>query len=194
MSDKFIDERNAVRTRAKAARRAVGREYAAAAADSVCDRLRQIGEYADAECVMIYLSALGELDTHAIAEDLSARGKTVAVPYTDTKTHTITPCVFEGYDKAVKGAYDILSPARIIPVEPAAIGAVIVPGVAFDTAGGRLGFGAGYYDRFLCGINAVKIGVCYECQIAENTYQAEHDIAMDYIVTERRLIRCGKNV
>jgi len=67
---------------------------------------------------------------------------------------------------------------------------VIVPGIAFDKAGSRIGFGKGCYDMFLDGLNAVKIGFCYDFQVMDEIPSDDHDIRMDFLVTEKGVLRC----
>ena len=70
---------------------------------------------------------------------------------------------------------------------------IIVPGIVFDVKGNRLGFGKGYYDRFLspsANFKAVKIGLAYEFQVVPKIDAQPHDITMDYIITEKRIIDC----
>jgi 5-formyltetrahydrofolate cyclo-ligase len=93
-------------------------------------------------------------------------------------------------DAFVKGKFDILSPdpvkSRIIPLEE--IDVVLVPCVGFDEAGMRLGHGGGYYDRYLprCP-HATKILVAFEAQRLDAVCAGEHDVAMDFVVTESRV-------
>jgi len=73
---------------------------------------------------------------------------------------------------------------------------VIVPGVVFDKSGHRIGYGHGYYDRFLDNLekinkNAVKVGLAYDFQIADKVPIEKHDVPVDKIVTEKRIIRCN---
>ena len=74
----------------------------------------------------------------------------------------------------------------------AEIDVVIVPGVVFDRRGGRIGFGAGFYDRLLAGLSykSTKIALAFELQVVENVPSQSHDIAVDYVVAERETIVC----
>jgi 5-formyltetrahydrofolate cyclo-ligase len=87
-----------------------------------------------------------------------------------------------------RGAYGILEPVSIKKAEVSDIDLIIVPGIAFDINGGRCGFGKGYYDRLLCESKAKKIGLCYDFQLVREIETDEHDIPMDMIITERRII------
>jgi len=83
------------------------------------------------------------------------------------------------------GRMGILEPAPAQWAEPAAVGAVLVPGVAFDRSGGRLGRGGGYYDRLLRGLRAVKVGVAFEAQLVGVVPAGPTDQRVDWVVTEQ---------
>ncbi|HLD72457.1 MAG TPA: 5-formyltetrahydrofolate cyclo-ligase [Candidatus Nanoarchaeia archaeon] len=87
------------------------------------------------------------------------------------------------------GAYGIKEPKPIYPEFPRQkLNLIFIPGVAFDLAGNRLGMGRGYYDRFLKDISAIKAGIAYEFQIVDRLDAQRHDIPMDFIITEKRII------
>ena len=90
------------------------------------------------------------------------------------------------------GAYGILEPETVVPVAPERLDLVLVPGVAFDKNGGRIGFGKGYYDRFLQKTSAKTVALCYGFQIVPDCFSESEDYPMDYIVTEDEVIACGK--
>ena len=80
-------------------------------------------------------------------------------------------------------------------VDPGEIGLVVVPGVAFDPQGGRLGYGRGFYDRLLSRVSehTVLVGLAYECQVFSHIPMADHDVSMDWVVTQQRTIRSSGN-
>ena len=91
-----------------------------------------------------------------------------------------------------EGAYGIRIPrGEPQAVNPSGIGLVLVPGLGFDLKGGRMGMGAGYYDRFLpqCA-NAVKTGITYDILLRGKIICDEHDVLMDYIITESQAAKC----
>lgn len=93
----------------------------------------------------------------------------------------------------IKGRFGILEPPASDPVAaPTALDLILVPGVAFDRAGGRLGRGRGYYDRFLAATSAIKVGVCFEERLVPEVPCEAHDIRMDAILTPAELILCGR--
>ena len=92
------------------------------------------------------------------------------------------------------GFKGILEPRTRMPVDPSTADVVIVPGVAFDARGNRLGYGGGFYDSFLseCG-DVPRIGVCFEVQVVDEVPVAEHDLPVDVIVTESRTIEATRS-
>jgi 5-formyltetrahydrofolate cyclo-ligase len=98
------------------------------------------------------------------------------------------------YDPArlVRHRFGMLEPAADSPlVDPKRLDIVLVPGVAFDQQGGRLGFGGGYYDRFLATTPALRVGVTFDTCLAQDLPCSDHDQRMDWIVTPTREIYCA---
>lgn len=175
-----------LREKMRALRRALTAEQISSKSRAISDFLINCDEYKKSETIMIYLSSFKEPDTAAILSD-SLSDKRVVVPVSVTDTHTIIPSLLRSSGELKKGAYGIREPENIIPVSVNEIDTVLVPGIAFDNKGARIGFGAGYYDRFLSQFNGIKIGICYDFQITENIPVSPHDIFMDMIITEKRI-------
>lgn len=159
----------------------------------ITKRVINLVEYRKSLTMMTYVDFRNEVQTSEIINDALQIGKRVVVPITDVSNRRIIPSQLINYpDDLAPGAWDILEPKPecVRPVAPEEIDLVIVPGVAFDTAGNRLGYGGGFYDRFLplVGINTVIISLAFELQIRPNVYPAEHDIPVHMLVTERRVI------
>ncbi|MBR0366428.1 MAG: 5-formyltetrahydrofolate cyclo-ligase [Clostridia bacterium] len=172
-----------IRAAAKERRRALCREDVIKKSQDIFDRLMPLLD--TAKTVMCYMSAFNEPRTDRVIAELIKNGVRVAVPVTDTDTKTITPALYTGELK--RGAYGIYEPEDRIAIDPNNIDIAVIPGIAFDRRGTRIGFGAGYYDRFLAGFVGKKIGICYELQLYDEIPHDEHDIAMDTIVTERKV-------
>ena len=156
---------------------------------AIAERLIHAKLFRQAESVFCYISMENEVHTEAVLEAALAAGKAVSIPYVLDKAKGLM-CAAQLQDMAdlVAGEYNIptLPPEKVVPVEPAAIDLVIVPGSAFDRAGHRIGMGGGYYDRFLVqAARAVRAAVAYECQLFDNIAADEHDQPMDYIFTEK---------
>jgi len=140
--------------------------------------------------VFAYLSKGDEAGTRAVIELLLAKGVTVLVPSLVDRTRMVATR-FPGWEALRPGALGILTP----PSKDAcaeAVDLVLVPGLAFSTRGARLGYGAGYYDRWLTAHpTATRVGLGFEYQLSEQVPVAAHDELLDYLATERRLIACA---
>jgi len=154
-------------------------------------------EYATAKTVLFYVDAASEVRTrHSLPEALG-QGKRIVVPYCIVETNELELILLEDMSELIEGAYRILEPKpelRGLPqkrVEPRDIDLVMVPGTAFDPAGGRMGQGKGYYDRLLAQVraDAPLVGIAFECQIFPEIPVAPHDVFMDYVLTEKQLYR-----
>ena len=144
--------------------------------------------YHNSECIMLYMPLGNETDTSLILKKSLTDGKRVVIPITDTSNTDIIPCIVSEDTVFKKGAYSINEPDRLIKADETHIDTVIVPGIAFGKDGGRVGFGKGYYDRFLKKTKAVKIGFCYDFQLYDTVHAEGHDVPVDYIITNNEII------
>ena len=125
--------------------------------------------------------------------------KKIIVPKTIPETKELILSELKDYEQDLDiGVYGVLEPNKefIRPVSYDVIELVLVPGAVFDIKGNRIGYGAGYYDRFLSKLDESipKIALAYDFQIVDKITPHEHDVPMDYIITEKRIIDCkGKN-
>ena len=154
--------------------------------EKIFKKLSETAEYKRAKSVCVYMDAFGEVKTDLIIESLRESGKEILFPVSNTKTHTLTLCRDTG--EFVRGAYGILEPEGRVSVDFCVPDLIIVPGLAFDFKKNRVGFGAGYYDRLLSESKAFKIGICYDFQVIEEIDADPHDIKMDIILTDERII------
>ncbi len=162
---------------------AVTATQAMAQGEAALGHLQDWSCYRQARRVMAYVSLPGELDTTAILDAILADGKQLALPRCGDGRHMDAVPV-PAWRSLARGRYGLLEPARGIPaMDPACMDLVLVPGMAFDVWGGRLGRGAGYYDRFLSGIPAVTAGLALLEQIVPAVPLEPHDGMLGYIVT-----------
>ncbi len=119
-----------------------------------------------AKRVMFYISFGAEVDTQEMIQQAKKSGKLIAVPVSGSK-RTIRPCLWDGRARLEKGRYGVLEPARKSFCDIKALDLVIVPGVAFDRKGNRLGRGRGYYDNFLRRLpkDTPSVGLAFDFQI-----------------------------
>ncbi len=151
--------------------------------------------FLQAKNVMLYLAMPGEPQMDELILFALANGKQVSVPFLTEKFGYMQSAAITGLQELKKGKLNLRVPdeQNMIIVEPETIDFVLVPGVAFDLAGNRLGMGAGYYDRFLARIPQVcTLGIAWNFQILPSIVSQEHDIPVQYVVTEEKITSCRK--
>ncbi len=171
-----------LRKKLKAMRRSLSAEEMAASAEKINKRLKDV--LSGKRCVMVYLSAFKEVCVDGTIRTLLNNGTITAAPVTNEADFSITPFRLTDLSSVTHGAYGIREPLKNQQVDKKAVEVVIVPGIGFDRNGGRIGFGKGYYDRFLSDFDGLKIGVCYDFQLVGKIETDENDIPMDMIITE----------
>jgi 5-formyltetrahydrofolate cyclo-ligase len=159
----------------------------------VCRRLATVPHFAEAESLLVYVSTGHEVATHQLTRDLLAAGRRVSVPYYHVIKRHYVAYQIEDFDRDLSpGKFGILEPkpdpGHVMPLGK--FDAVLVPGLAFDACGHRLGRGMGYFDHILSAIQGIRIGLAYDCQIVGEVPTDTHDMHMDFLVTETKLIDC----
>ncbi|MDR3592938.1 MAG: 5-formyltetrahydrofolate cyclo-ligase [Negativicutes bacterium] len=175
-------------------RRALSPAAVAAGSDRIAGCLQTWPPYLAATTVMFYLAMPDEPQTDLMINDAIQRGKQVCVPLLTPKYGEMTAARIESLADLVTGRLGLRmpDPASARMIEPADIDLVVVPGVAFDAAGNRLGMGAGYYDRFLVeNRHGTYLGLAWSFQLTEKLPSDEHDISMHYLLTEGGFLSCG---
>lgn len=187
-----VSEKDRLRQEMLAKRASLTTAESAFAAETAAGRLLDLLH--GRRVVMLYSAFRGELDAWPAARQLEALGCTVALPITDRKEKRLTPAQLQGIDSLVQGAYGILEPAagHYTVLAPEQLEAVVVPGVCFDLTGYRIGYGGGYYDRFLPRLAAgcLTIGYGYDWQVVPGLTSDPWDQPLSHVVTERRTIDC----
>lgn len=149
-------------------------------------------EVAAAQTIMLYASFRSELCTTAAMRHVLAINKRLVLPRVVPNSRLLQACLVSSLDQLQHGAYGILEPAADTPIlEVSDIDIVAVPGLAFDPAGYRLGYGAGYYDRFLPALpkDALALGICFAGQMVTRVPRQATDVRLLCIVTDESVIR-----
>lgn len=149
----------------------------------VCQRVREDGLWRSAGTVLLYYPLGDEVDVRPLIRHAQLMNKRVLLPVVVGDDLELR--IYDGEQSMRVGAYGILEPTgEVFPQERYdEINVAIVPGMAFDTYGHRLGRGKGYYDRLLPRLRmAYKIGVCWKFQYINNVEHEEHDVRMDEVV------------
>ncbi|MBI4227173.1 MAG: 5-formyltetrahydrofolate cyclo-ligase [Candidatus Omnitrophica bacterium] len=151
-----------------------------AASRRLAARLRRLPAYRAARWVAFYLATDGEVETRAMIRQALADGKRVAAPIPVVAARTIRLAELTGARRGLtRGPFGIEQPhpGRARRVRPDALDLIVVPGVAFDRLGYRLGRGAGYYDRFLATLppGIPRVGLAFRCQRVARLPRQRHD-------------------
>jgi len=170
-------------------------EQRAALNQAVQARLLSDAIYRRARMLHCYLALRDEVATERLARTALLDGKRLVVPVVAAKDRTLLHAEITDYDRELAVGYQgILEPRdgekRL--VDPSEVDLFIVPGAVFDRRGYRIGRGLGYYDRCLSGVkgHAVICAMAYELQVLDEVPAEAHDVPVDYIVTEHRVIEC----
>jgi len=176
-----------------ARRRALSHDQWLASSRSAQQLLISLEEFSGANCIALYAPAHKETDTAEILEAAFAAGKRVLYPAVCGERMVFRQV--EGLRSLAEGSFGILEPCPTgVDHHADEPDLIVVPGVAFDLNGHRIGYGKGYYDRFLQhpGRKAHLVGLCHDFQLIDGAIPAEeHDIRMELIVTDRRIIHVG---
>ena len=189
--DRVAAEKAALRARMRSVRQAVSAQARAAAAEAIAERALELPDLADVRAVLLYGATPEEADPAPLEIGLRARGVRIAYP----RVHGPRELALHWVDDPsalVGGAFGLREPAAEAPLALLEdMEAIVVPGVAFDTRGYRLGFGGGYYDALLaaCGAAVLSVGVAFDEQIVARLPSEPHDRPVGLVVTPTRVIR-----
>jgi len=145
-----------------------------------------------ASSILLYVSVRGEVDTHGLITDSLIRPVSIALPRVDKNAAKLVLYRILSWNDLVPGGFGIPEPLdrQCTIISPDMIDCAIIPGVAFDMTGARLGYGKGYYDKLLTELNAPTAGLCFEHQLVGHIPCEPHDRRVHMIITEKRIIRC----
>lgn len=153
----------------------------------LAENLLKLEEYKSCKTLFVFVSTPIEVDTSAVIERAFADGKRVAVPKCRDKHGQMDFYYIESKDSLKSGAYSIMEPDEEVcqKVTDLSEGLCIVPGLCFDLQGFRLGFGKGYYDRFLNIFGGTTVGLCYSRYIEKELPKGVYDKSVDVLITEK---------
>jgi len=134
-------------------------------------------------CLGCYVSRQNEVDTHNLIGMAIDQGKIVGAPVSGEDGRMEHFSILS-LSELLPGRFGILEPQSTHPISELEFEMVVIPGIAYDRSGNRIGSGGGYYDRFLSGISAFKVGLGFDFQMLEALPSESHDVVLDAVVTE----------
>jgi 5-formyltetrahydrofolate cyclo-ligase len=159
------------------------------ASSQIQKKLKKIKAFRDAEKIGVYYPIGSEIPTQDIIQEALSNSKEVYLPKIVGKDIEFRK--IEGFSSLERGGFDIMEPRQECPLE-SNLDVILVPTVGISPKGIRLGYGHGYYDKFLSKNKTVTISLTLEKQIVKNIPKSEHDVLIDWIVTEDRVFKTLK--
>lgn len=162
-------------------KKAISSEQKQSMSEKIMQTVEGLEEFKQSNVVLAYHSLPDEVFTHEAVKRWS-KSKTILLP--KVVGDDLELRIYSSDDDLKQGSYGIMEPCGKLWTDNDAIELAIIPGVAFDEKGNRLGRGKGYYDRLLPKLSCAKIGVCYPEQLVDNVPVDEYDIGMDIVVSQ----------
>ena len=191
-------DKSSLRSNYLRVRRAIPARLRISSDDAIRSALRGFDVFQRAPIVLTYVSFGPEVDTRTIIEELLEEGRRVAVPRVVREEHKMVFSEISSLDELSSGTMKILEPpadAPVLTVPEMVKTACLVPGLVFDGSGHRVGYGGGYYDRFLTFYPGNKIGLARVTQLSSNPLPVgEHDVPVDFLVSEGTVWGCHQNL
>lgn len=186
------DEKEQLRKVIKKKRSSLGTAYCKKSDSSIAEQVISSAEYGSADTIFCYVSKVGEVNTFPILKAALKDGKKVCVPRCGERG-SMSAFQIKDFSDLQRGKFGILEPdGQCAYIAPEEIDLVLVPCLACDKNGNRIGYGGGYYDRYLKQGIFIKMSLCRSCQMIESIPAEETDCRMDMVVNERMMIRCKK--
>lgn len=160
--------------------------------EKICRNMISSATFRYADIILMYYPKDDEIDLRPIAETAIASGKKIAFPRCNPEDHSMVFHYVNSFDELEPGSYNIMEPLADAPAfslsETENSNVIcIVPAVVFDKKGYRIGYGGGYYDRYLSGFRGTKVGMAYRDFIVNSVPHGRFDLTVDVMMSERGL-------
>lgn len=154
---------------------------------AIREKLENLSEFRSSQKIMAYVSTEEEVDTRELIRDCFAKNQTVYIPKVDRNELKIMPV--NKWEVLEPGAYSILEPMLNTGEEadPMDLDLILVPGIAFDKKGHRIGYGGGFYDKVLKKTPAIRVGLCFDEQLVDEIPNEPHDVPMNIVITDSKI-------
>ena len=181
--------KTSIRNDILARRRRLSFEECLAQSLRIQNRLLSAPEFRTSACLALYSPILNEVFTEKLFQQARQQNKDVVYPR--VRGEDLEFVLIGNRSELIPGTFGVMEPSGHDLMVPTELDLVVVPGVAYDLSGYRLGYGKGFYDKALhdTAQRTVRVGVCYELQLVDVLPAERHDISMDLIVTEERILR-----
>ena len=192
MSDKLQTEKKKMRAAILALREAMPPAARSAASRAIIDKVCGLPQYAEATVVLTYMGFGSEIETQSFFERIIADGKIAVLPRVDRASQTLMLHAARSTSDLLTGKWGIREPGADAPqVSINEVDFLLMPGVAFDRFGNRLGYGRGYYDKLLVIADPAltRVAAAFSCQIVEAVPVGPNDQRIDSIITESEIIK-----
>ena len=176
-----------IRERIRSLRRGFDAAWIGQASPLVMEKVLALPQFTAARVVSCYMALPHEVQTEGLIEMCWQLGKRVCVPALEKGSRDYELAWLEAGEETVPGPMKIQQPRRIRRVQPKDVGFMVVPAMAFDRSGNRLGHGYGHYDRLMAKCPGYKVGLVFEVQIVDEVPMEPQDVAVDVVVTEQNL-------
>lgn len=186
-----MTERDQLRVKMKLMREDASMFQVLEASARIGERVLAMPEYRDAKRVFCYHSLPMEVQTGGLIREMLRQGKEVYLPVTQ-KGRLMKAVRLRDADAVHRGAFKVMEPDGDEEIDPAQLDLILTPGLAFDRTGGRIGYGAGCFDRFLPKCRGLIIGLSLDAQMVEKVPMEAHDVFMHRVATETGVIDCAK--
>jgi len=189
MPNAVQDAKHQLRAQSRQVRKALGEEFQRQASVAICCHIESWPLFRASETVLTYMPMRGEVDLRPLLERHTCKRWLLPriLPEGRMTFHPYDP------ERLIRHPYGMLEPDPDLPIIPVEhIQLALVPGLAFDRQGRRLGYGGGFFDRFLAGfVHGVSLGVTYHALLFDQLPHHQHDIPVQYLVMEDGLLACG---
>lgn len=182
-----MQDKNQIRLSFRQKRNALSESEVSLMSEKICDILQQQSCFQKADKIFFYYPLGNEVNLLLLAAAALAQGKQTAFPRVNGDEMEFYQV--NNLSEFVQGTFGVMEPAGREKLS-AKNGLVLVPGLVFDTEGGRMGYGKGYYDRYFARYPmCCKLGICYEMQLIPKVPCGQHDVFMNGVATEKRIIK-----
>jgi 5-formyltetrahydrofolate cyclo-ligase len=188
MSETVAAQKTQFRTQSRQIRQALDESLRAQASQAVCAHIANWPVFQNALVILTYMPIKAEVDLRPLLENFPHK-RWVLPRILPEAQHSL---LFHPYDphQLVRHPFGMDEPAASLPhIPPAEIQLALVPGLAYDRQGWRLGYGGGYYDRFLADFRGISLGISFDALLLDSLPRDEYDVAMHWLVTEDGLTR-----